>query len=262
MAQQALGLSEQLQRELDSLREQLAWSNRLSQLGVLTAALAHETNNLLVPIGSYAQLAKANPGDERLTQLALNAAITGSKKVAKLVESVVSLASPGKVELQTSCQVNVVVEDAIACMLPIIKQHGVNVISRVEPACVSIDALALEQVMVNLISNACHAMSKMNSKREIIIESQQGENILTLSVSDSGPGIAEAVIDHLFEPFITQQDKQAIETGRQTPTQEPMGTGLGLSICKQLVESAGGQIMLAEQQKLGASFVIKLLSSD
>lgn len=266
LGQQAMGHIDRLQQELNDLREQLAWSNRLSQLGVLTAALAHETNNLLVPIGSYAQLAKANPGDERLTQRALDAAITGTAKVARLIEGVVTLAGPVKEEQASSCRVNEVVEEAIACMLPIIKQHGVNVISRVEPVHAGMDALALEQVLINLISNACQAMSEMNGKRQIVIESIDDKDGLSLRVSDTGPGVAESLRDHLFEAFVTQRTNQSkqsdaalCEADVDGLPSKSTGSGLGLSICKQLVEAAGGKITLNKQPQKGASFVIKLL---
>ena len=274
LAQQAIQLAEQLQGELDAMRDQLAWSNRLGQLGMLTAALAHEMNNLLTPVGSYAQLALANPDNDRLTERALHAAITGARKSARLIESVMELANPKPIITTEQaiaaavCRVNEVVEDAIACMLPIVKQQGVDVVSRVEPSLAAIDALALEQVLINLISNACQAMADMPGKRQIRIESDVSNDRLALRVIDTGPGVGEAVCERLFEPFVTtaganggspsllaEQTDQAANHGTAG---QHKGSGLGLSICKQIIESAGGSITLTDSSDSGSTFQIDL----
>lgn len=262
LGEQALQFAADLQSELDGVRDQLAWSNRLSQLGMLTAALAHETNNLLTPIGSYAQLALANPGNAELTERALKAAIAGSKKGAKLVEGVMEVASPnpknrtGSQKNAVACKVNEVVEGSITFMLPIAKQLGVNVISRVEPATAAIDALALEQVLINLISNACQAMRTMTGKRAIHIESSELNGRLILRIIDTGPGIPKAIYNRLFEPFVTTAGIN--EPPADNLENQATGSGLGLSICKQIVEAAGGQIGLVSSSEHGSTFSIEL----
>jgi len=248
VAGQLLGLVEQLQAELDTLRQQLAWSNRLGQLGMLTAALAHETNNFLTPARSYAQLALANPDDAKMTERALRAAIDGTTKVSALADRVMGLASP-KSTIETSvCLASEATASAIASMMPIIKQQGVNVLVRVEPVKLKIDALALEQVLINLIGNACQAMSNKPGRRQVLIESEQGRGRLQLHVSDTGPGVPDEIREDLFAAFVTCKAKG--------PT--TLGTGLGLSICKQLIKSAGGQITLAGSSERGSSFQIDL----
>lgn len=274
LSQQALQLAQQLQGELDAMRDQLAWSNRLGQLGMLTAALAHEMNNLLTPIGSYAQLALANPDNTQLTERALQAAIAGTRKSARLIEGVMELASPKPTAQQstagetTTCQVGEVVEAAIAYMLPLIKQQGVNVVSRVEPCVAGIDALPMEQVLINLISNACQAMADIPGKRQINIESNISNGRLVLKIIDTGPGISKSVRERVFEPFVTTAGTSDLspsmtgEPGAQAKYQaggDPSkGSGLGLSICKQIIEAAGGQITLATSSEQGSTFQIDL----
>lgn len=244
---QVAAMVEQLQDELDSLQQQLAWSNRLGQLGLLTAALAHETNNFLTPVRSYAQLALANPEDADLTQRALQAAVEGTKKVTALTDRTIGLASPNAAIQTDVCQANEVIESAIAALMPTIKQQGVNVLARVEPVQVGIDALALEQVLINLISNACHAMAEVTGRRQVLIEAKQGDGRVQLLISDTGPGIPAEVRGDLFKAFVTSK------TEGPTP-----GSGLGLSICKQLIELAGGQLALASSSEQGSVFKIDL----
>lgn len=278
MGQQALQLAEQLQGELDAMRDQLAWSNRLGQLGMLTAALAHEMNNLLTPVGSYAQLALANPDNAQLTERALQAAIAGTRKSAKLIEGVMELANPTPSTQQhaaddtPACQVSEAVEASIACMMPMAKQQGVDVISRVEPCVAAIDSLALEQVLINLISNACQAMGQTLGNRQILIESDVSNGRLALRIADTGPGVNETVRERLFEPFVTtagagnrsaspSDDYAAPAPGRRESDRRT-GTGLGLSICKQILESAGGSIALIESSAQGSTFQIDLPSTE
>ncbi len=244
---QLLGIVEQLQAELDELREQLAWSNRLGQLGMLTAALAHETNNFLTPVRSYAQLALANPEDSEMTDRALQAAVEGTRKATELADRVMGLASPNPAIQTGDCMANEVTASAMKSMLPAIKQQGVKLLVQVEPVKLSIDALALEQVLINLISNACQAMSDLPTRRQVLIESQRDREDVLLLISDTGPGIPGEIREHLFEAFVTCQ------AGEQSS-----GSGLGLNICKQLIERAGGEIALIDSSEQGSSFEIRL----
>lgn len=244
---QFVAMVDKLQAELDALRIQLAWSNRMGQLGMLTAALAHEINNYMTPVRTYAQLALANPDDARLAERALCAAVDGTKKAEALTERVLGLAMPNR-PIQTSvCLVQEAVTSAIKALLPVIKQQGVHILTQVEPIGTAIDALTLEQVLINLLSNACQAMSCNEGRRQIVIESQQQGGRVVLNVADNGPGVRPEIRDQLFEAFVTHRQSSSAT-----------GSGLGLSICKQLIESAGGQITLASSSDAGSTFRIEL----
>ncbi|MFK7787895.1 MAG: sensor histidine kinase, partial [Phycisphaeraceae bacterium] len=247
LAAQLLELVESLQAELNDLREQLAWSNRLGQLGMLTAALAHETNNFLTPVRSYAQLAMANREDKELTQRALQAAVDATQKVSELANRAVGLASPNGTLETGVCMIDETLESAIASILPVIKQRRVKILARIEPIGSRMDALALEQVLINLISNACQAMSGTPGRREVLIESEQGDGRVILTIADTGRGISPDIRDNLFEAFVTANSNGSA-----------VGSGLGLCICKQLVEAAGGEITLASSSEQGSTFKIDL----
>lgn len=248
MGGQALDIIGELQAELDGLREQLAQSNRLSQLGMLTAALAHETNNFLTPVRCYAQLALSNPDDSGATKRALQSAIEGCQKVATLAERVIGLGSPNGMIETGVCEASEVVNGVLESLGPTLKQRGIQAEPQLEVIELGIDRLTLEQVLINLISNACQAMADTRrAKRVVRIDAKQGDAYAELLVADTGPGIPEAIRDELFKPFTTQSRK-----GHNT------GSGLGLSICRQLIESVGGKIELVSTSNQGSRFRIVL----
>lgn len=242
---------DELQAELDELRNQLAWSNRLGQLGMLTAALAHETNNFMTPVRTYAQLALANPDDARLTERALRAAEEGTQKAQALTERILGLAMPNRAIQTGVCLVQEAVTSAVKTLLPMIKQQSVHVLTKIDPNRARIDALSLEQVLINLVGNACQAMSCSEGRSQIVIESQHQGGKIVLSVADNGPGVPPEIRDQLFEAFVTQGQSS-----------KASGSGLGLSICKQLIESAGGQIALTSSSGAGSTFRIELPSAS
>lgn len=265
---QAIEVVAQMQGELDTLRDQLAWSNRLGQLGVLNAALCHEMNNLLTPISSYAQLALANPDDSMLIERALQAAVAGTKKITQLTDRVMSLASPNEVIQTGACRLDEVVTSIATSMMPMLKQQGVHLLTKVQPHSICVDALAIEQVFINLVCNACQAMGSIEGRRQVLIATpnpcpeDQPEPTVIIEVSDTGPGIPDEIRDQLFEPFVTSKSgKQPHNAMAGHPTQ-PAGSGLGLSICKQLVESFGGTISLGECSEDGSTFQIELPLAD
>lgn len=247
---------EQLQAQLDRLDEQLAWTHRLSTLGTLAAALAHEYNNLLTPIGSYAQLALNNPDNPDLARKALHAAVTGTERASRLADATLGFASPdaethGKPTHPADCPLINTVEASLDCMAPIIRSEGITVSTELVDTRVAIDPLALQQVLVNLISNARHAMRETAGPKRITIRAKpktqpdKQAELIELEVSDNGRGIPESVMGQLFEPFVTMRT-------------DASGIGLGLSICKRLVESAGGTILACSTPGQGATFHLTL----
>lgn len=263
-ALEAIGV---LQEELDKLREQLAWSNRLSMLGTLSAALAHEYNNLLTPIGSYAQLALANPDDEELKQKALEAAVRGVARADKLTQATLGFASPNQRDTENRCGIDGVIEEALQSMSPAIQREGICLKRDVEKAEVAIGSQALLQVTMNLINNAINAMRSSSDPKQITITGELTGESYRLEITDNGPGLPPDLIDQIFEPFVTrpsqpQSDDSNMhitsQSGTGVQTSKPTGTGLGLSICKQLIEAAGGQIQAINNAQGGATLRITL----
>lgn len=255
---QSLDLIQSLQEELDAMREELAWSNRLGTLGTMSAIIAHEFNNLLMPIGAYAQLALADPDDAGKTQQALQAASNGVAQVGRLADMILGFAKMSKQDDAAILRLDRVVEQSIACVKPALDQSQVEVvchgIDHLQPA---IQPLALQQVLVNLIHNAERAMRNSKGKRVIYLSAKKNDESFALTVCDTGPGVPKEIRKTLFEPFKT---KQTIKSNDSIDSLKNVGTGLGLSICKMLIESAGGTIELITDHEAGqgACFQIKL----
>lgn len=268
---QTLQLVDGLQGELDELRNQLAWSQRLSTIGTLAATLAHEINNLLTPVGIYAQLALKDPENKIKTQKALEAAVRGTEQARTLASAALGFAGPEGEDEQSSCDLGDVVDQAITCVRPALERSETLIELEIEQAHPLISALSLQQVLINLISNAERAMRNSAGRRQILIRSQRQGDELLLTIRDTGPGIPDAIRQSLFEPFITDRsfDTGVCNASNSDKTRKQDGTGLGLSICKSLVESAGGQIKLAQpgdptdqDSSVGACFMIRLPCSD
>jgi two-component system sensor kinase FixL len=115
-----------------------------------------------------------------------------------------------------------------------------------EDVAVSLDPVQLQQILINLIANACEAM-RGSSQREISVSSQMARGIVEIRVEDSGPGIAPDMLDRIFESFVSSR---------------PHGTGLGLSISRTIVEAQGGRISAANRESGGAFFCVTLPVSD
>jgi len=247
---QALSEIDALQGQLDALRQELVWSNRLTTLGTMAAVLAHEYNNLLTPIGSYSQLALAEPEDKTLALKAMHAAVEGVEKAKKLADATLGFARPEDAGQPRRCRLRDAVEQALACTTAGQRHDGIKIEIDIPETVVAMRGLELQQVLVNLIQNARKAMAGKRGTRKLTLSGRVDGPTLVLEIKDSGPGVPEEVFKRLFEPFVSQP------TGKDdTP-----GTGLGLRVCKELVESAGGTIHAASRTGEGATFTVTLPS--
>lgn len=228
-----------LQQQLDAVHDELAENHRLVTLGTIASIVAHEFNNILTPIISYAQMAKARPDDPALQQKAIDRALDGAQRAAMIAESMLGFAaadtasaSPHRTELQ-AC-----VDEALACLAREPKRDGIRlVLDLPADAAVAMPGVHLLQVLVNLLLNARKAMRQQGGQLTIAAAAatlNAGQPGWALTIRDTGPGIPPAIQDRLFEPFVTQALGSG-SAGRR-------GTGLGLCICRDLVTQAGGTI--------------------
>jgi signal transduction histidine kinase len=242
----------EMERQLEGLREQLTESQRLATIGTIAAVIAHEFNNLLTPIVSYSQYAlqsaeSAKP-DAELIKKALSKAFQGSTKAGRICTSMLGLArgesSFGTVEIQR------LVEETLLVLARDPQKDGIALRVQVQPGLTVVgDHVQLEQVLLNLLINARHAM--MGRGGSITIKAQRldsGE--LRIQVIDTGPGIPEKYQRKIFDPFFT--------TKGTTRKGEPKGTGLGLAICKEIVEHHKGRIEVQSEVGKGSTFSIYL----
>jgi len=241
------------QRELDGLRDQLTESQRLATIGTIAAVIAHEFNNLLTPIVSYSQYALASAQspapDMDLVRKALSKAFQSAEKAGKICASMLALARGDSSAAAVSVQD--LVNEVFTVLARDPQKDGIALRVQIEPELrVAGDAVQLEQVLLNLLINARHAMLGRGGSLTIKAAKCAETGQARILVSDTGSGIAAKNLARVFEPFFTTKG-----TVRQGETR---GTGLGLAICKEIVQRHGGTIEVASEVGRGTTFTLLL----
>ena len=242
------------QDQLDALQEQLTESQRLATIGTITAVIAHEFNNLLTPIVSYSQFAlhsaESDKPDMGLIKKALSKSYQSATKAGQICQSMLALARGestfGTVEVQK------LVDEVLLVLARDPQKDGIALRVQVQPgAIVYGDAVQLEQVLLNLLINARHALLGKGGSLTIRAgRSEDDESETRIQVVDTGPGIPEKLMTKIFEPFFTT--KGTAKKG------ESKGTGLGLAICKEIVEHHRGRITVQSEVGKGTTFTLVL----
>jgi two-component system NtrC family sensor kinase len=227
------------------LEQQLQQTEKLSAIGKLVAGVAHELNNPLTTIIGYSSLLQQN--DLPLTHQAdMEVIFRQAQRARLIVQDLLTFAR--KFDLETKLiDVNEVISDALALMKPQLQSAAVQVKSSLDfglPLAM-VDPHQLEQVFVNLITNAIHAVQNQASSRQLIIESRRQDKHILLSFADNGPGIPNEMIGRIFDPFFSTK-----KVGQ--------GTGLGLSICFGIITKHKGRIWAENVSTGGAVFYIDL----
>lgn len=250
--EQLLRRVDDLARRCRELERDLERSHRLAMLGTLAGTIAHEFNNLLTPMMSYAQLALSDPDDRALVTKALTKAVDTTEKAAQISSSLLGFIRDDGAA--ADADVESVIHEAIACAARSPEKDGIRVRVVVEPGCrAAMRPVALQQVLLNLILNARQAMSPGGGELDIVAECSTLNTApgVEITVRDTGAGIPPGVMERIFEPFNTGHGGGGGEAGMG-------GTGLGLSICKRLVDEAGGGIEVHSTEGQGTCFTLYL----
>ncbi len=229
--------------------------HRLAAVGQLAAGVAHDLNNLLQSLGGTAQLVELGRVDcQKLVEIVLKSTRSGGE----ITRNLMAFARPdeprrraGHLETSLEAALAVASRQLGNAEITVVRQYA-------SPGhCVVFDAAQMEQVFLNLIINASHAMpggGTLTVRTEYRSpEVEPGEAVIR--VTDTGAGIAPEHLDRIFEPFFTTK-------GRLGESETP-GSGLGLSVSRGLVAAHGGTIAVSSEVGSGARFEIRLpLSED
>jgi PAS domain S-box-containing protein len=239
--------------ETQKLQSELAHMDRVVTISALTSALAHEINQPLAAIRSYAQAAlrfmdKDKPDFDNMRK-ALEGIVSDNKRAAAVINRLRDLVKKGTVH-RDPLEINSVINDVVSLMNSELVLRNASIALDLNPdlPVVQGDSIQLQQVLINLLSNALDAMEDQPADTRFITISSRYENpdVILVSISDSGKGISPDKIDAVFNAF---------------ETTKAQGTGLGLAICKSIVEAHEGKIWAENRSDRGAIFSFSLPSS-
>jgi two-component system NtrC family sensor kinase len=246
------GLERQVEDRTEALRsaqDQLVRSEKLSSLGKLSASIAHEINNPLAGILTFAKLIvrtlEQGPPDEATRKSLVKHLLLvqrESERCSAIVRNLLDFARERPLALK-DVNVNLVIDEAVQLLQNQIQIQNVTLERRLTPVpMVDADFGQLRQACVNVIMNACEAMSR-GGKLVITSGLVEGGRWVEMEFQDTGPGIPPDHLTKIFDPFFTTKEK---------------GTGLGLSVVYGIVERHGGKIDLHTELGKGTRIAIKL----
>ena len=236
---------QQTQARLQELQSELVHVSRLSAMGEMASALAHELNQPLSAISNYMKGSRrllAGSTDANAAKIgaaldrAAEQAIRAGDIIRRLRDFVARDASEQRVE-----SLSKMIEEAGALGLTGAREQGVFLRFNLDPSCdlVLADRVQIQQVLVNLFRNALEAMASSTHRELIASNTRAADDMIEVSVSDTGSGFAGDALAHLFQPFFTTKET---------------GMGVGLSISRTIIETHGGRMWAETNRSGGATF--------
>jgi PAS domain S-box-containing protein len=236
-------------KQAEEARQELAHASRLALVGELTASIAHEINQPLGAIQSYADAAglllKSSPPALDQVQEILGNICKDDLRASEVIRRLRALLSKRQIEIQP-VDLNELASDVVLFVRTEARRRGIKVESELgdDVPLIPGDKVHLQQVLLNLLLNGMDAMADVPGERRLTVRTGvNGSGFAEIAVSDIGPGILPDRLPRLFDPFFSTKNE---------------GMGLGLSIARSLVEAHGGHIWAENNVNGGATFRITL----
>jgi two-component system sensor kinase FixL len=245
---------QQTEARLQDLQSELVHISRLTAMGEMASALAHEVNQPLSAIANYLKGCqrllgvRTEPELERVKD-ALHKAAGQALRAGDIIRRMRDFVARGETEKKVE-SLTKLIEEASALALVGAKQHGVRVQFDLDASrdLVVADRVQIQQVLMNLMRNAIEAMAESDlPRRELSIATGPRGDMVEIRVADTGPGISPDIEPKLFQPFITTKSE---------------GMGVGLSISRTIVEAHGGELSVEPNPGGGALFRFTLRTAE
>ena len=235
-----------MSEELSHREEEIIQSKKLASIGILTAGVAHELTNPLNNISMMAQnFIEYYDSLSAQDRIGLMSRVEGeTERIQEIVKNLLDFSKPKEANLQEA-DVNAVITKTMSLVQNMLDVSNINTklgLAENLPA-IYLDAHQIQQVLVNLITNAVQAMS---SGGTLFIGSRLGRkgDSIEMTVKDSGRGISPEFLPHIFDPFFS--------------TKGDVGTGLGLSVSYGIIKNHKGEIRVESKPGVGTTFTIEL----
>jgi signal transduction histidine kinase len=229
------------------MEQLLRIQDKMASLGRVAAGIAHEIRNPLSGINIYLSTLERiyNKGEnlEKIKKI-IGQMQSASGKIESVIRRVLDFSKPGEPRFVLT-DINQPIEEAISLASPALRKREINIEKALDkdlPPC-AIDSHLMEEVILNLITNAAEAMQDMDKEKRIRITSSMKRKRVLISVSDSGPGIPVNNREKIFDPFYTTKLSS---------------TGIGLSICHRIINDHGGSLEILKNKWGGAELRIEI----
>jgi two-component system sensor kinase FixL len=236
---------QEVEARLQELQSELVHISRLTALGEMASALAHELNQPLSAIANYMKGSRRllqDRTDEQSLMIreAMDKAAEQSLRAGDIIRRLRDFVARGETERRIE-SVKKLLEEASALALVGTRDRGVRVTYRFDPTLdlVLVDKVQIQQVILNLVRNAIEAMEQSDRRELTIATERDPDGMAAVKITDTGTGISPDVASQLFQPFITTKAH---------------GLGVGLSISRTIVESHGGRITVEPNPQGGTIF--------
>jgi len=228
------------------LQREVIQQEKMAAIGMLAGGVAHEINNPIGGILAFTQLMKRDAEGNKALMEDLEEIEKAAVRCKKIVSDLLDFSRVSKEGDRTEVDINVLLEKVFPFIQREMRSYNVELSFKGDPNLPPVlgHADKLQQVFINLMTNACHAMSKGGT---LVVQTKrvEGDQAVMVRVRDTGPGIPRDLCERIFDPFFT--------------TKEPgKGTGLGLSISYRIVKEHGGEITCETPEEGGAEFVVCL----
>ena len=235
-------------RQLNDLKHQLVQSSKLAAIGELAAGIMHDIRNPLTVISNYNNLflkEAIERNDVPMMTKCQTSIEKASGRIQRLSDHLRTY-SRNEVEGSVDMDLAALIDDSLMMVEAKIKGCGITLENHIKKSKFNIFLAPnrMEQVLVNLISNACDAMES-EAVRVLTLSAEQKDHQTIVAISDTGKGISKANLERIFESFYTTKEK-----GK--------GTGLGLSIAQSIIYEQGGAITVTSDEGKGTTFFVAI----